>query len=202
MVIYLLHKDTRKYATVPKKRWIKFHKRSTWGFLEEATRCVLQVASPLNAWGRSSKDHKGSRRNPGWILLNGVSFGRPGALFDLAISFAGICLLSWAPFCPGSQFPRPIPGSRDASFLFPDYLQVSFPLSHQSLRGFRRMGSGVFFGFWSRDRVLGGGSSFFFRSSFRGRSVFWFLHSVLDFCRSFGFVFFEHSFWQFSTSLG
>ena len=154
MVIYLLHKDTRKYATVPKKRWIKFHNRSTWGFMEEATRCVLQVASPLNAWGRSSKDHKGSRRNPGWILLNGVSFGRPGALFDLAISFAGVCLLPWAPFCPGSQFPRPIPGSRDASFLFSDYRQVSFPLSHRSLRGFRWMRSGVFFDFWSRGRVL------------------------------------------------
>ena len=42
----------------------------------------------------------------GGILLNGVCFGRMGALFDLAISFAGICLLPWASFCPGNQFPR------------------------------------------------------------------------------------------------
>ena len=140
----------------------------------------------------------------GGILLNGVCFGRPGALFDLAISFAGICLLSWASFCPGSQFPRPIPGSHDASSSFSDYRQVSFLLSHRSLRGFRWMRSGVFFDFWSRDRVLGEGSSYFFRSFFRGRSVSWFLRSVLDFCRSFDFVFFEHSFWQFSkwASLG
>ena len=69
MVIYLLHKDTRKYAIVPKKRWIMFHNRSTWGFMEEATRCVLQVASPLNACGRSSMDLNGSRRNPGGDIV-------------------------------------------------------------------------------------------------------------------------------------
>ena len=137
------------------------------------------------------------------ILLNGVCFGQLGALFDLAISFAGVCLLPWASFCPGSQFPRPIPGSRDASSSFSDYRQVSFLLSHRSLRGFRWMRSGVFFDCWSQDRVLGEGSSCFFRSFFRSRSVSWFLRSV-HLCRSFGFVYGEHSFWQFSrwASLG
>ena len=145
MVIYLLHKDTRKYAIVPKKRWIMFHNRSTWGFMEEATRCVLQVASPLNACGRSSMDLNGSRRNPGRDIVEWRLFRAHGALFDLAISFAGICLLPWASFCPGSQFPRPIPGSRDASSSFSDYRLISFLLAHRSLRGFRWMRSGVFF---------------------------------------------------------
>ena len=81
MVIYLLHKDTRKYAIVPKKRWIMFHNRSTWGFMEEATRCVLQVASPLNAWGRSSKDHNGSRRNPGGDIVEWRLFRATGGPF-------------------------------------------------------------------------------------------------------------------------
>ena len=93
----------------------------------------------------------------GGILLNGVRIGQLGALFDLATSFAGICLLPWASFCPGSQFPRPIPGSRDASSSFPDRRPVSFPLSHRSLRGFRLMWSGVFFHFWPQDQVLSEG---------------------------------------------
>ena len=106
MVIYLLHKDTRKYAIVPKKRWIMFHNRSTWGFMEEATRCVLQVASPLNACGRSSMDLNGSRRNPGgdivewrlfvsgdrgpfstWRLVSLVFVCCPGHLSALGVNF-------------------------------------------------------------------------------------------------------------------
>ena len=91
----------------------------------------------------------------GGILLNGVRIGQLGALFDLATSFAGICLLPWASFYPGSQFPRPIPGSRDASSSFPDRRPVSFPLSHRSLRGFRWMRLGVFFGCGSVGQVSG-----------------------------------------------
>ena len=133
----------------------------------------------------------------GGDILEWRLYRASGALFDLAISFAGVWFLPWAIFCPGSRLPRPIPGSLGASSSFPGYRPVSFLLSHRCPKGFRWMRSGVFFDCWSEDRVLGEGFSCLFRSFCRCRYVSWFLRSLRGLCGSFGFVYGEHSFWQF-----
>ena len=73
MVVYILHKNTRK--NTPSSR------KNVGSFMEEATWCVLQVASPLIACGRSPMDLNGSRRNPGGDIVEWRRFRATGGPF-------------------------------------------------------------------------------------------------------------------------